>query len=368
MMKTLLKIFFSGIFMSFAWPLRGQFGHMEGALIPGAIAAASISILIPQEAWRKSFAQAVILGALGFSIGGDFGYGKLINTILAAPDLWAMKRELAEIFLIGAIWGGIGMTMLGFAFSEKLLDIKDRILFGALGTVWWILSSFLKLDAYNLLIYGGGLLILHFHNILIKKSGMPAIFGALGILGFGGGFLLSVIILYYGNHGKIPGNWWSLRDQIWGLCGGFSVLIAARICVQKNLQPNPISAVSVERYGFVIYAVLIPAIETYNVFQKWFFAHPPVNPFLWPAIFMGACGLTLTGILIVLLGEDQNIFEEGLNQTLFRTSVFFMIYLSAQAILKSIVYSGMQVWETAFTLFIVESILLSVVAGACLKR
>ena len=56
----------AGIWMSLAWSLRGQFGHLKGALIPGAFAALLIALSAPHEKWRRAFPFAVILGSFIF--------------------------------------------------------------------------------------------------------------------------------------------------------------------------------------------------------------------------------------------------------------------------------------------------------------
>ena len=59
-MNNILKLLLAGIVMSFAWPVRGQFGHEQGATICGALATFVVCAFIALPQWRKGFAQSAI--------------------------------------------------------------------------------------------------------------------------------------------------------------------------------------------------------------------------------------------------------------------------------------------------------------------
>lgn len=94
-------------------------------MIPGALAAFICGGLIPDARWRKAFPQAVIFGGIGFLFGGNLSYGAIVNAVIAAKDLTQMIPQFVQIFFIGAIWGSLGMTFLGFGIAELEMQFRD---------------------------------------------------------------------------------------------------------------------------------------------------------------------------------------------------------------------------------------------------
>lgn len=364
---AIFYLLMSGLLISFAWPVRGQFGHEWGAMIPGCLAAL-ICALKPSTGWRQSFAQAVIFSGLGFALGGGFGFGDLLDTILAASSLWDVIPELIHLTLIGAIWGLLGMTFLGFSLSELPNFIHEVFIFAGTGAAVYAAIEILKLP-YEIIWLAGAGFLLHGYNALFKKSQMVWIFGIFGFLGFGLGLLVATIILWYGQHGYISGDWWSLRDQIWGFLGGVSVMLAVMCSSSKGLAPQPMASVNWQRAGLSFYLVFVTMFNTWNVYDKWFHSTPPVsNPVLWGS-FLIACVLVLIGLLLYFIFCSENVFSgSALNQTLSWASLFFCWYLGILAIMKSIVYSGWSVWETAFTLFIIDSAIFTLYLPSIFKK
>ncbi len=368
MLKKISWIFLAGLLMSFAWPVRGQFGHENGALICGALAAVITGILIIGSGWRPSFAQAVILGSLGFSIGGTFSYGSLVDTIVAAASLKDVIPQLIHVFLIGAVWGLLGMLFLGFAIGELEFLIQDAAVLIVTGGSIWLGTSVFKTGP-EMAWLAGGAALLQAYNAFWKKSGMVSLFSVFGFLGFGLGFLIAVLILWYGSHGYLPGSWWSLRDQIWGFIGGVSVLLAGWTAVSRGFVPAPVPGSKIQRAGFIFFASFVTGINVWNVYEKWFKSEPPVaNPF-WPAVYLIVCAFVLIILAIYFLKSVSDIFSgEGLDKTLGWSTLFFCWFLAILAIAKSIVYSGWSAWETAFTLFLIECVIFTIAIPRVLKQ
>ena len=366
-MAVILNVIFSALFMSFAWVLRGQFGHEIGAAIPGAYVALAASVLIKKDNWRQSFAQSVILSSLGFCLGGYFSFGNLISQITSASNLKDVIPQLIEIFSIGAIWGGLGMVFLGFGLSEKGIEKKDYLLFAFSGITWWA-TDLLRLEHYGVPIYGLSLLLIHLYNVFVKRSQIILWCLFFGVLGFGGGFLISVLLNFYGTHGHWSGIWWTLGDVIWGGIGGIFLMFCFLFIQKKGFEPMPLNSFRVIRYGFIFFTVALPAVETLNVYQKWFQGKPPINPVLWPAIFLIGSSLMLGIIALVFLGEENDVFEEpSLNRIIFRSLVFSIIYLAMMAILKSVWYSGAGSWQVFFTYLIISGLVLCLAAWGYLR-
>ncbi len=350
------------VFMSLAWSLRGQFGHLKGALIPGAAAAAIVVLLHREELWRKAFGWAVLFSALGFSLGGDLSYGALINRLLETNDFSLLLTYFSELFLKGALWGGLGMTFLGFSLQETPFRRSDLILVAFLGLLWFIPLGVLEHESFDLLFYGTGLLIMHLYNFFFKKSRMISLFGARGIVGIGLGFVLSVLILYLGKRGFLGNGWpwWHLRDQIIGILAGCALVSAFHRSVRLELFPSPdMITPGTQKCGLLFFAVMIPVIQIVTVFEYWLFELSlPFNRAMALSLF--SFSLFFPGLILFLMkGDESYLSEKRLEHVLFILIMIFCWLLSAVAILKELLPFGPARWEPAHTFFIVYSGLLT---------
>lgn len=357
----IISLVLSTILMSFAWPLRGQFGHEWGAAITGAIAGSLVTILLPWKNFRASFAQAVFFGTLGFAAGGEnIPYGAIVDSLLQQPNLQAAFPQLLAILFIGASWGGIGATYLGYGIAEKPMKIGDYaliILMGILALFFIFYFDSNPVTAVTLTIL---FLLLQAYNHLFKRSRAVRIFGIAGLLGFGLGSLGAVVILFLGSKGLLPGpsHWWALRDQMWGGTGGFALGVAACRLSAKTGRPVPIAPTPFQRLGFLLFVPFICGINTWDVYQKWFKSTPPApNLTLAGILIVGGTALLILSFIYYLVSNPQTFSAPRLNGTILAAFLFFSFYLTFFGIAKSVVYSGWGVWEPAFTFFLCESLL-----------
>lgn len=374
--------FLAIVMMSLAWPIRGQFGHLKGALIPGAAAAviaaflgrpgqaATRGLVEPAlasglgrpgqaagggESWKTLFPRAVIFSAIGFSLGGHLSYGWLIERLLDCHYVSRLVMDLARIFAIGAVWGGLGLTFLGFVLSEKHFERSDFFLLAGFFLFAFIFLDFLELESLNFIVLSAGLFILHAYNLIRKKSRTVGIFGLAGILGFGLGFAGAVFLLYLGNNGFLrgPWAWWSLRDQIFGAAGGITVAWAVRNASVKGFAPWD-AALSLweTRAGFLAYAFLIPGLNTVYVIRHWMLKHS--------AAPSGSFYLIAGLLLAVLLFYGVCLWAGCAKNALIPSTFFFIGFLSLLAIAKNCFFSGFRHWEPGFTLFPLNVLILSI--------
>ena len=351
----------AAVLMSLAWSLRGQFGHLKGALIPGAAAAVSVALLSTDELWRRALGWALIVSSLGFSLGGHLSYGRVIEHIVASRDFASVAAEVWRFFSTGAVWGGLGLTFLGFGLSEKPPGAADLVLFAVLGLFWFVPLGILNQEPYDLMLFGCGLALIHIYNLAFKKSKIVSLFGLAGIAGFGFGFLAAVILLYAGSHGFLPGRrpWWSLRDQIIGLCGGGFIAWAARRAVRLGLSPvREVVSLGVQKSGFICYVVLIPAVNFLNVLTHW-----SMGKVTEPAFVSSCCilGFSVLVILLLLISRaDAEIFSNRtLDHILYFSTLFFIWFLSLAAMAKGLFPGGFEQWEPAFTFFLFYCLVLT---------
>lgn len=354
--------FLAIVLMSLAWPLRGQFGHVKGALIPGAVAAVIAALVGRGGSWKVLFPRAVILGAIGFSLGGQLSYGWLIERLLACRYASCLYMDLARLFVRGAIWGGMGMTFLGFAYSEKPFLRRDFFLLAGYLFFSYIFLDFLEQESFCLAVFSAGLLIFHVYNLVYKHSRIVGVFGLSGMIGFGLGFAGAVFILYLGSKDflKGPWEWWTLRDQILGCVGGIAIAWAVRNVSVRDIVPhNAALSLAETKAGFLTYAFLIPGLNTVYVIRHWILKHMAASWMLYVVATAFVFALFLA-FLYFQAACEKNAPLEDLHSFLLVSTLFFVWFLSALAISKSCFFSGFRQWELAFTLFPVNAIILSI--------
>lgn len=359
--QTLAFMLLGAFMMSFAWPVRGQFGHAWGAMITGACAGSIFGLLPNQRKWQSLFPQATFLGILGFVIGGEnLPYGALINQILAQTSLAKCTGDLLIIFFIGSTWGAIGSSYLGYAISETPLTFKDFAWIITGGIICFIVSETTESQSVHMFAIVALLVFLHLYNFLFKHSGAVSWIALAGFIAFGLGFLISIIILYLGHHGFIGGSmeWWRLRDQIWGGFGGLGLGAVLAWLIQKNHLPHVSDSANFKKIAMIVFLPLTGLINTYNVYEKWYLSGPPTeNTAAALSVLITSVILLTIALIIFAVLKDSFWQSRHLNKLTLISFLTFTLLLSVLAAAKSIVYDGWPSWETAFTLFIISNVI-----------
>lgn len=110
--------------MMLGWGLRGHIGGGPfGAMIPGAMLAMSLSLILKAPAAAASV--ILVFGVYGIGIGGQMTYGQTVGFLLNPETLWWGTLGLT---LKGAMWGLLGGTVLSLAFIYRRLSNKLIIL------------------------------------------------------------------------------------------------------------------------------------------------------------------------------------------------------------------------------------------------
>ena len=185
-----------------------------------------------------------------------------------------------------------------------------------------------------------------------------------GTLGFGFGFLGAVIILFWGTKGYLPGpsGWWTLRDQMWGGAGGLALTLAAWQTVKANREPSVLSQTWFQRFGYIFFVPGICGVNLWNVWTKWFQSTPSAPNLQLAGLLLVIGAILLAASLVFYLKVNPNIFLGAGSRSLILWSLlFFSFFITFFAIAKSIVYSGWGVWETGFSLFLFDCLLLFLV-------
>lgn len=115
--KTIHLLLLAALAMSVGWGWRGDYGHEAGAMVPGALLGLAICLAAGREDWLRRASLLAALGALGWAFGGQMSYGIVIGYTASSSfaDVW---YGYAGLFVIGALWGGIGAGMLAFGITE----------------------------------------------------------------------------------------------------------------------------------------------------------------------------------------------------------------------------------------------------------
>jgi len=125
--------------MCLGWGLRGYIGGGPlGAMIPGAMVAMALCLLLQREHAKFSAANGVAaaFGAVGVGFGGQMTYGQTIGlTMLPETAAWG----LLGLTLKGAIWGLLGGAVVATGLIASRLSRRTlMIACAALVTACWI--------------------------------------------------------------------------------------------------------------------------------------------------------------------------------------------------------------------------------------
>jgi len=223
------------------WGLRGHIGGGPfGAMIPGAMAALSIGLLLKLPASVTSV--VVVFGVFGIGLGGEMTYGQTLGFLRNADTVW---WGTAGTTLKGAVWGLLGGTIfsLGFLFYR----IPKKVIINAL--LLMLAGFFLGFKLINdpMLLYFsdpsnpraeswaallfGAVVIIVFMRYKLKPEEYRVMlrFALYGLAGGGLGFGLGGFWMVLGSHlpEVIYSDWWKAMEFTFGLLLGTSLGLAA---------------------------------------------------------------------------------------------------------------------------------------------
>jgi len=102
--------------MAYGWGYRGIVGHEGGAMVPGAMLGLAVCLGSRRADWQRRAAVAGLFGAAGWAWGGSLSY--MEHTMFSVSDSWPdVLFGYTMLFLLGALWAGIGGAVLGMAFT-----------------------------------------------------------------------------------------------------------------------------------------------------------------------------------------------------------------------------------------------------------
>ncbi len=224
---------FVALAVGLGWGIRGDFGHLVGAMYPGAALALGLAYVSGQRSLFLWMPIIAALSAMGIGSGGTMSYA-LLHGYAQSDTLINYAYGFVTLFLQGSAWGTFGGALIGLVLERKPMRNGEWLgLIGSTLFAGWA-ASFLVVNVIGFQINPprnsgsiaymgaalGQLVWLACNN---KPSGLRgAVLGYVGFgLGMAGGRLLGNVanVLQYQYDFTI--NHWNVMETSCGFIGGF---------------------------------------------------------------------------------------------------------------------------------------------------
>lgn len=144
MKNKYLYVLIAAIAMSLGWGIRGDYGHEKGAMIAGALVGLVIALGSGRKDWIKRAPLFGLFGAVGWAFGGQNSYGIVLGYTFSAQ--WqTVIYGFANVFLLGAIWGGIGAAFLAMAATYEKNRLVEYIKLFILLLAGWFVTDLMQI-------------------------------------------------------------------------------------------------------------------------------------------------------------------------------------------------------------------------------
>ncbi len=229
-----LFILFPAISMMLGWGLRGHIGGGPfGAMIPGAMVALSIAMLLDLS--PSATAVLMVFGVAGVGLGGEMTYGQTLGFLKNPETVWC---GTAGTTLKGAVWGLLGGTVLSLGFIYRRIS-KRTIIYTFLILILGFFVGFKLINEPMVLYFSdpvkprseswagllfGGIFILTFLKFKLDGASFRLVlrFALWGMLGGGLGFGLGGFWMVLGSHlpNAVFTSWWKAMEFTFGFLFG----------------------------------------------------------------------------------------------------------------------------------------------------
>ncbi|ODT98005.1 MAG: hypothetical protein ABS79_06600 [Planctomycetes bacterium SCN 63-9] len=129
---------FVALAVGLGWGIRGDFGHLVGAMYPGAALAMAFAFVSGQRSLFLWMPVLAGLSALGIGLGGQMSYG-ILHGYAQSDTLINYSYGFLTLFLQGSAWGTFGGALIGLVLERKPMRTGDWL--GYLGSIFiagWI--------------------------------------------------------------------------------------------------------------------------------------------------------------------------------------------------------------------------------------
>jgi hypothetical protein len=136
---------FVALAVGLAWGIRGDFGHLVGAMYPGAVLGLAVAYVSGQRSLFLWMPILAALTALAIGAGGMMSYA-LLHGYAQSDTFVNYAYGLGTLFLQGSAWGTFGGALFGLMLERPAMKTGEWLgLSGSVLFAGWI-TSFLIVD------------------------------------------------------------------------------------------------------------------------------------------------------------------------------------------------------------------------------
>jgi hypothetical protein len=260
---------FVALAVGLGWGIRGDFGHVVGAMYPGAALGLAFAYVSGQRSLFRWMPILAGLSALAIGVGGTMSYG-ILHGYAQSDTLRNYSYGFLTLFLQGSAWGTFGGALIGLMLERKPMRTGEWL--GWLGSIFiggW-LTAFLVTVVFafdinpprnnsSIAFMGAALAQLIWLATNDKPTGLRG--GLLGYIGFGLGMAVGRLLGNIANvlQGQLDFtiNHWNVMEVSVGLIGGFVFTFG----MVDRAYPEPPEKENIplaSLYGIVFVLGLIP--------------------------------------------------------------------------------------------------------------
>lgn len=225
-----LRALFVAWAVGLGWAIRGDFGHLVGAMYPGAALGLGFAYVSGQRAGFRWMPVLGAMSALLIGAGGRMSYG-ILHGYAQSDTFINYSYGLFTLFLQGGAWGCFAGAALGLLLEEKPVRLLEGLgaaaaVFAGGWTLWYLVYVVAGFDinpyrSNAATGYTGGVIGLMAWLALNRRP--YGLRGALlGFIGFGLGMSLGRLMA---NVARVQDyfaiNDWNVMEMTVGLVGGF---------------------------------------------------------------------------------------------------------------------------------------------------
>lgn len=225
----LLRSLFVAAGVGLGWGIRGTYGHLLGAMVPGATLGMAFAYMSGQRSAMKWMPILGGVGAFFISLGGTMSYG-LLHGYAQADTLINYSYGFFTLLLEGGAWGGLCGAALGLLLERERVTAGEVISAVATAFAGGWLFYYLLVDVADLHINPGrndstinfvGQILALFAWMIWNKRWIGLRGLALGCIGFGLGMTLGRLAGNAIRHAPFDIGHWTVMETSCGLVGGF---------------------------------------------------------------------------------------------------------------------------------------------------
>lgn len=224
---------FVGLAVGLGWGIRGDFGHLVGAMYPGAALALALAYVSGQRALFLWMPVLSAVSAMAIGSGGAMSYG-ILHGYAQSDTPINYSYGFITLFLQGSAWGTFGGAIIGLLLERKPMRTSEwlGLVASILGGGWFVSLLVVNLLGFEInpprnnssIAYMGAALgqlaWLVYNRRLVGLRG--ALLGYFGFgLGMAGGRLLGNIANELQPVYNFTINHWNVMETSCGFIGGF---------------------------------------------------------------------------------------------------------------------------------------------------